>query len=203
MKNPFFINWVHFSTNPSETSPINTPLVLLQRGQIPTLVVSSADLTKQVLKTHDVDFANRFQNAAARIIFFGCNDVAFSNYGESWRQKRKLCVLELLSSKRVRSFQFIRDDEIQDLISNIRKSCCVNISEMLSAASNNIICRCILGQKFETEESSGFGNLARRELTEALHEILVESSNFALWHKIERDVGGSYVADYIETMESN
>ncbi|KAI9108951.1 hypothetical protein K1719_020256 [Acacia pycnantha] len=139
------------------------PLVLLQMGQIPTLVVSSADLAKRVLKTHDVDFANRVQNVAARIILYGCSDVAFSNYGESWRQKRKLCVLELLSSKRVRSFQFIRDDEIQDLISNIRKSCCVNISEMLSAASNNIICRCIIGQKFDTEESSRFGDLARRE----------------------------------------
>lgn len=48
--------------------------------------------------------------------------MAFSNYGESWRQKSKLCVLELLSLKRVRSFQFIRDDEIQDLISNMRKT---------------------------------------------------------------------------------
>lgn len=35
---------------------------------------------------------------------------------------------------------------------------------MLSAASNNIICRCIIGQKFGTQESSRFGNLARREV---------------------------------------
>ncbi|XP_028765120.1 cytochrome P450 71A1-like [Neltuma alba] len=101
-------------------------------GQIPTLVVSSADLAKQVLKTHDIDFANRGQGAAARIIFYGCKDIFASDYGENWRQKRKLCALQLLSLKMVRSFQFIGDDEIQDLISNIREtywrsngSCCV------------------------------------------------------------------------------
>ncbi|KAI9072592.1 hypothetical protein K1719_045428 [Acacia pycnantha] len=104
--------------------------------------------------------------------------LAFSNYGESWRQKRKLCVLELLSSKRVQSFQFIRDDEIQDLISNMRKSCCVNISEMLSAASNNIICRCIIGQKFDTEESSRFGDLARRE---AIHLGVLSLGDLFPW----------------------
>ncbi|XP_028765119.1 cytochrome P450 71A1-like [Neltuma alba] len=147
------------------------PLLLLQVGQIPTLLVSSADSAKQVLKTRDIDFANRVQGAAARIIFNGCKDIFASDYGENWRQKRKLCVLQLLSLEMVRSFQFIRDDEIQDLISNIREtywrsngSCGVNMSEMLSADSNNITCRCIIGHKFETKESSRFWNLARREI---------------------------------------
>ncbi|KAE8124338.1 hypothetical protein FH972_019236 [Carpinus fangiana] len=45
------------------------------------------------------------------------------------------------------------------------KAASVNLSEMLTATSNNIVSRCIIGQKFEEENGkSRFGQLSRRVL---------------------------------------
>ena len=138
-------------------------------GNSPTLVVSSADMAREMMKTHDVIFSNRPKITAANILLYGSKDVAFSPYGEYWRQARKICVLELLSLKSVQSFQYVREEEVKELINKIRDMCrkgaSINLSQMLIATTNNIISRCILGQKFEEEEEDGtsrFGHLSRR-----------------------------------------
>ncbi|TKY73566.1 steroid 17alpha-monooxygenase or 17alpha-hydroxyprogesterone aldolase [Spatholobus suberectus] len=82
--------------------------------------------------------------------------------------ERKISVLELLSIKRVRSFQPIREEEVAELLDTLRESCaskvsCVNLSEMLIAASNNIVSRCVLGRKYDSPDgSSSFGELGRK-----------------------------------------
>ncbi|XP_054795557.1 phenylacetaldehyde oxime monooxygenase CYP71AN24-like [Prosopis cineraria] len=147
------------------------PLLWLQLGRIPALLVSSADLAREVLKNQDAVFAGRFQSISARTLLYGCKDISYATYGESWRQRRKICVLELLSLKRVRSFQVIRDEEVAEMINEIRRACVsdtncsVNISDLITATTTNIIFRCIIGQKYDPEESSGrLGTLARKEM---------------------------------------
>ncbi|XVF08814.1 hypothetical protein REPUB_Repub07fG0035800 [Reevesia pubescens] len=80
-------------------------LLLLQLGHNPTLVVSSAEMAREIVKNHDIVFSSRPSTKAAKILFYGCTDVGFAPYGEYWRQVRKISVLELLSLRRVHSFQ--------------------------------------------------------------------------------------------------
>lgn len=143
------------------------PIMLLHLGHTPTLIVSSADIAREVMKSHDIAFSNRPQNTAANILLYGCTDVGFAPYGEYWRQVRKICVLELLSIKRVQSFQYVREEEVVSLIRKIRESCLkqtnVNLSEMIITTSNNIVSRCIFGRMFEEENGKrSFGRLSRR-----------------------------------------
>nr|KYP69592.1 Cytochrome P450 71A1 [Cajanus cajan] len=131
--------------------------MFLQLGQTPTLVVSSFDVAKDIYRTHDVAFSNKPQTTAVKMIMYGCMDVAFAPYSEEWRQKRKICVLELLSMKRVRSFQPIREEEVALMLDGIREACagkssCVNLTEMLIETSNNIMSRCVLGRKYDTSD---------------------------------------------------
>ncbi|KAK7411072.1 hypothetical protein VNO78_02442 [Psophocarpus tetragonolobus] len=128
------------------------PLMMLELGQFPTLVVSSADVAREIIKTHDVVFSNRPQPTAAKIFLYGCKDVGFAPYGEEWRQKKKTMVVELLSMKKVRSFRSLREEVVVELMEAIREACgseraCVNLSELLIASSNNIVSRCVLGRK--------------------------------------------------------
>ncbi|XP_054807052.1 cytochrome P450 71A1-like [Prosopis cineraria] len=146
------------------------PLMLLRLGQTPTLVVSSAHMAREITKSHDVVFSGRPQTTAAKILLYGCTDIGFLPYGEEWRLKRKICALELLSLKRVRSFQYIREEEVADLVNKIRQACAdhgdrasVNMSQMILATSNNIVSRCLLGQKFDAADGkSSFGDFARK-----------------------------------------
>ena len=151
------------------------PLMYVYFGNTPSLVVSSAELASQVMKTHDIAFSNRPKTIAAHILLYECKDLGNVNYGEYWRQLRKICVLELLSSQRVQSAQHVRVEEVSCLINKIRRSClnggAINLSEMLLAVSNNIASRCVFGRKVEEEEGEGggnggskFGELTRRQM---------------------------------------
>jgi cytochrome P450 len=128
-------------------------MMLLQLGQRQTLVISSADVVMEIMKTHDLAFSNRPQNIASKILLYGCKDVVFGHYGENWRQKRKISVVELLSMKCVQSFGQNRKEEVEELVNKIREvssnDACVNLSEMLNSTINNIVCKCAIGKKYE------------------------------------------------------
>ncbi|KAJ4822756.1 hypothetical protein Tsubulata_004144 [Turnera subulata] len=48
------------------------PLRLLHLGQVPTLIVSSAEVAEKITKTHDVAFSGRPQTRATSVFSFGC-----------------------------------------------------------------------------------------------------------------------------------
>ncbi|XVF49774.1 hypothetical protein PTKIN_Ptkin04bG0041800 [Pterospermum kingtungense] len=144
-------------------------LMLLQLGHNQTLVVSSAEMAREMVKNHDIVFSDKEATTAANILLYGCSGIGFAPYGEHWRQVRKLCVLELLSARRVHSFQFVREEEVELVINKIRhasvKGELVNLTEMMLGFSNNVVSRCAVSQKVEEEDgSSKFGLLLRRLL---------------------------------------
>ncbi|KAH9720502.1 cytochrome P450 71A12 [Citrus sinensis] len=81
------------------------PLMFMHLGYSPTLVVSSAEIAREIIKNHDIVFSNRPKTTAANVFLYGCQDIGFSPYGEYWRQARKTCVLGLLSTRNVKSLQ--------------------------------------------------------------------------------------------------
>lgn len=152
------------------------PLMFLRLGQTPTLVVSSAHFAREIAKSHDIVFSDRPITAATKVLFYGCTDVGFLPYGEEWRLKKKICVHEFLSPKRVQSFKYIREEEVSDLVNKIRQACAhhqhddrfsVDMSALIIATSHKIVSRCLLGQKFETEDGNNrFDDLTRKVMAQ-------------------------------------
>ncbi|XP_009409655.2 cytochrome P450 71A1 [Musa acuminata AAA Group] len=134
------------------------PVMLLWFGRVPTVVVSSAAAAQEVMKTHDLAFASRPDSSLSDRLFYGSQDVGFCKYGELWRQVRRVCVLHLLSLRRVHSFRPIREEEVALLVGRIRAaSSRVNISEMIVSLTSDIICRVAFGRKHVEEEGGGSG----------------------------------------------
>ncbi|XP_010431125.1 PREDICTED: cytochrome P450 71A24-like [Camelina sativa] len=129
------------------------PLMLVHFGRIPVLVVSSAEMARDVLKTHDRIFASRPRSKITKKLLYDGRDVALAPYGEYWRQMKSVCVLSLLSNKMVRSFRDVRQEEIILTMEQIRKSSSlqVNLSEILTSLTNDVICRVALGRKYGGE----------------------------------------------------
>ncbi|QCD78193.1 Cytochrome P450 [Vigna unguiculata] len=95
------------------------PLMHIKLGALSTVVVSSPEMAKEVMKTHDIAFANRPYLLAADVISYGSKGISFSPYGGYWRQMRKICTFELLTPKRVESFKAIRDEEASKLVKEV------------------------------------------------------------------------------------
>ncbi|XP_052111378.1 cytochrome P450 71D9 isoform X2 [Arachis duranensis] len=123
------------------------PLMHLQLGQVSTIVVSSAEYAKEVMKTHDIIFASRPAVLAAKIISYDCTNIGFAPYGNYWRQLRKICTLELLSTKRVNSFRPIREEEFTNLVKRIMssKEGSVNLTEEVLSSIYGIVSQSAFG----------------------------------------------------------
>ncbi|XP_050223179.1 cytochrome P450 736A117-like [Mercurialis annua] len=156
------------------------PIMLLHLGSNPVLVVSSAELAREIMKTHDLIFADRPTTKLLTMLVYDQKDVAVGRYGEHWRQKKSLCVVHLLNNKRVQSYRKVREEEINLMIDTIKNSSSsssvVNFSEEIAKVTNNIVCRIALGRKY-----GPIGGRTVRELLEEFQSLL----------------GGFDVGDYI------
>ncbi|XP_062183281.1 premnaspirodiene oxygenase-like [Phragmites australis] len=123
---------------------LHGPLVYLRVGQVPVVVVTSKELAREVLKTHDANFATRPKLMAGGIVAYNWADLLFSPTGDYWRKLRKLCVQEILSNDRILSYQHIREDEVLNLIHEIRAagpSTPVDLTSKLHRITNSIVSR--------------------------------------------------------------
>ncbi|XVE72549.1 hypothetical protein DITRI_Ditri11bG0047400 [Diplodiscus trichospermus] len=129
------------------------PFMHLQLGEVSALVVSSPEAAKEVMKKHDLVFSQRPQ-LAAKIMSYACKSIRFCPYGCFWRQLRKICILELLSAKRVEEFGSIREEEVKNMIESIALSGGqpVNLSQKLSSLSYHITARAAFGSKCKDQE---------------------------------------------------
>lgn len=131
--------------------------MFLQLGEIGAVVISSPDVAKEIMKTHDITFASRMISATVQVLTDHGKGPIFSPYGEHWRQMRKICILELLSHKRVQSFMSIRKEEVGNLIQSIESAYLqnklVNLTERIAMMVNDITVRTVIGGKSKVQYS--------------------------------------------------
>ncbi|GAY66411.1 hypothetical protein CUMW_248540 [Citrus unshiu] len=135
------------------------PIIKLQLGEISMVVISSAELAKEVMKTHDLAFADRPEFLAFKVLYEKTGmPIVSAPIGDYWRQMRKLCALELLSNKRVKSFAHIREDETLNLIESIRSASAtsnsqpINLSKMMVSFTSTVTFRAAFGSRFEQQD---------------------------------------------------
>lgn len=141
------------------------PLILLHLGRVPVLVASSSNAAHEIMKTHDIIFSNRPKSSIVDRLLYGSKDIAFSTYGEYWRQVRTIGVVHLLSANRVQSYRCVREEEVALMVENIKEisssNRLVNLSETLVSLMNDVVCRVALGRKYGGESGRKFKELLR------------------------------------------
>ncbi|XP_024029883.1 cytochrome P450 71D11-like [Morus notabilis] len=130
------------------------PLMYVRIGQVPTLVVSSAEFAKEVMRTHDIIFAYRPTILISQTLLYNSADIFFSPYGEYWRQLRKICMQELLSGARVQSFRPVREEEMSNLVQGIASNVgsAINLTERIFSSSYTITARTAFGKKSKDQD---------------------------------------------------
>ncbi|KAK6129774.1 hypothetical protein DH2020_036481 [Rehmannia glutinosa] len=148
------------------------PLMHLKFGEAPIIVISSPEIAKLMLKEHDPNYAGRPEGIVTRIMWYDYIDIIFSPYNDYWRQMRKICIVELLSAKNVRSFGSIRNDEVSGLIKSIQLSSgkAINLTEMIFSLLSSITCRAAFGKVCKDSDA----------LIKIMKEVLEMAGEFAI-----------------------
>nr|XP_004249946.1 cytochrome P450 83B1 [Solanum lycopersicum] len=124
-------------------------------SNVPIIVVSSAKLAKEVLKTQDLVFCSRPSLVGQQKLSYNGHDIGFAPYNDYWREMRKICVLHLFSLKKVQLFSPIREDEVSRMIKKIYQqavnSQVTNLSNLMISLNSTIICRVAFGVRFDEE----------------------------------------------------
>ncbi|KAH1092651.1 hypothetical protein GYH30_038724 [Glycine max] len=130
-------------------------LMHMQLGELYCIVVSSPEMAKEVMNTHDIIFANRPYVPAADVITYGSKGMTFSPQGTYLRQMRKICTMELLAQKRVQSFRSIREQELSIFVKEISLSegSPINISEKINSLAYGLLSRIAFGKKSKDQQA--------------------------------------------------
>lgn len=97
------------------------PILLLQFGSRPVLVVSSPSAAEECLTKNDVVFANRPRLLAGKHLGYNYTTLVWASYGDNWRNLRRIASIEMLSAHRIQLFCDTRRDEIRHLVTRLAR----------------------------------------------------------------------------------
>ncbi|KAL8152593.1 hypothetical protein V2J09_010353 [Rumex salicifolius] len=126
------------------------PLVTLRLGKKIGIVVGSASMAKQILKEHDVTFANRDVPAAGREATYGGVDIGCYFL--------TVCVREMLSSATLNAMYGLRKHEISQTMQSLkeRSGSAVNIGDEMFITAMNVVTSMLWGATVKGEERAEF-----------------------------------------------
>ncbi|GLT97605.1 hypothetical protein SLE2022_151610 [Rubroshorea leprosula] len=169
-------------------------IMSLRLGFRKTIVISSAKMAKEVMKTQDLDFCNRPNLLGQQKLSYNGLDLVFSPFNSYYKEIRKICVLHLFSANKAELFRPIREDEVSKMIGKISKSTAtskpINLSKVMMCLASSIICRVGFGKRYEDEgsEISRFYGLLGE--TQAMFTTFFFSDYFPLMRWVDRLTGG-------------
>ena len=179
------------------------PIVFLRLGSVPTIVVSSPELAKEFLHTHDIAFADRplFSSSGFLGGIEGRRSIALIPYGDEWKQGWKLYGLQLFTSQRIQELlSDVVSHEIHNLITNKLlvpnqqplaaadggAPVTVNLTQCFLSFMENIICQGLLGQhpsQLIVMDNKSTSQVSFSQLVQELTNLLLTPmvSDFVPW----------------------
>ncbi|KAL2232644.1 UNVERIFIED_CONTAM: cytochrome [Sesamum indicum] len=150
------------------------PVVLLQFGSRRVLVVSSPSAAEECLTKNDVIFANRPHLLAGKHLGYNYTSLAWTSYGDHWRNLRKISSIEILSTHRLQMLHWIRVDEVKSTIRALNRASeqrrVVDMKTAFFELTMNVIMRMIAGKSYygenveEVEEARQFKEIVKDTL---------------------------------------
>ncbi|XP_020203433.1 geraniol 8-hydroxylase [Cajanus cajan] len=116
-------NLVELSKRPQQTlaklAKLHGPIMCLKLGQLTTIVISSPDIAKEVLQTHDLLFSNRTIPQATTVHNHNHYSLPFLPVSPLWRDLRKICNNQLFNNKSLDASQNLRRKKLHELLNHV------------------------------------------------------------------------------------
>ncbi|KAH9312141.1 hypothetical protein KI387_027176, partial [Taxus chinensis] len=158
----------------SSLSAQSGPVMHFRFGSRRVLVISSSELAKQCYSTNDLAFASRPQLAQGKHLGYNYYMLAWAPYAAYYRNVRKICMVELLSTKRIQFFQAKRTREISKAINSVFRQRLshqqiINMNDFFFHLSFNLIMGMIISDQYFGDKSG----ISHTELKHTIEESIV------------------------------
>jgi hypothetical protein len=116
-------------------------------------------------ETNDAALASRPHLLGGHFLAFGSSDVTFAPAGPYHRTVRRVVVSELLSARRVATYQRIRVNEVRRLLGHLAKNASVpdappvDLSECVLNLANDVLFRVAFGRGFPHDKAAKLGEV--------------------------------------------
>ncbi|KAK4778915.1 hypothetical protein SAY86_006443 [Trapa natans] len=148
-------------------------VLLLQFGSRRVLIVSSPSAAEDCLNKNDTVFANRPHLLAGKYLGYNYTSLAWSSYGDHWRNLRRIASLEILSTHRLNCLAGIRANEVAALVRRLARkddpTLPVDLKTALFELMMNVLMRMIAGKRYYGE------NVEEVEEAKSFREIVTET----------------------------
>ncbi|KAL3840451.1 hypothetical protein ACJIZ3_025042 [Penstemon smallii] len=165
------------------------PVLLLQFGSRRILVVSSPSAAEDCFTKNDVVFANRPHLLAGKHIGYNYTTLAWSSYGDHWRNLRKISSVEILSTHRLQMLNRIRIDEVESMIRGLNRDSeqqrPVDMKKVFFELTINVVMNMIAGKRYYGE------NVEEGEEGKRFREIVIDTFR----------LGGSNIGDFLPVVK--
>ncbi|KAJ4829672.1 hypothetical protein Tsubulata_047989 [Turnera subulata] len=133
------------------------PIISFRFGSRSILVLSSPSAVQECFTKNDIVFANRPPLLISKYLNYNCTTLVATNYGEHWRNLRRISAIEIFSSARLRTFRGIREDEVKILLRKLYHASKhgfskVGLRSVLMDMTYNSIMRMVAGKRYYGED---------------------------------------------------
>lgn len=152
------------------------PLMMLQLGQVPTVVISSAAVAKEAHQKNDQSLANRYVVDAIRALNHHQYSIGWLPATSSeWRNLRKVCNSLVFSPSKLDETQSLRRDKINDLLTFVERSSskggkAVDIGQVAFTTSLNLLSSAFFSMDLG-DPSSEYACQLRETIRSLLEEV--------------------------------
>ncbi|KAF9587832.1 hypothetical protein IFM89_005836 [Coptis chinensis] len=144
---PIFGNLFELGNKPHESlaelAATYGPLMTLKLGSVTAIVVSSANMAKEVLQKHDQTFSGRTIPHAVQALNHHEVSMTWLPSSLQWRTFRKICATQIFTAQRLNDNEGIRLTKVKDLIDHIREESkskhTINIGQTVFSTILNMI----------------------------------------------------------------
>ncbi|XP_077239298.1 cytochrome P450 76T24-like [Tasmannia lanceolata] len=119
------------------------PLMTLRLGCVTTVIVSSANMAREILQKNDKAFAGRTVPDAVRALQYNEGSIVWLPSDSQWRKLRMIGTMHIFTTQRLDSNQGLRRQKVQQVLSHIGDNCttgqAVNIGRVAFVSTLNLI----------------------------------------------------------------
>lgn len=143
------------------------------------VIVSSSSAAQECFTKNDIVLANRPRLLVSKHLGYNNTTIGTAQYGDHWRNLRRIGAIEIFSTSRLNAFLNIRKDEVKHLQLKLSQNALddfakVELKSMFLDLTFNVIMRMVAGKRYYGEDGSVDKEEAR-QFREIMEEIFANA----------------------------